>query len=646
MLVENNEKIDKFTKILFYYGIGFVFLAMFFIWQGAKYSLLSIAQFGIFQIFTAILISFVVRYRNYELLIKKKANDIIETNLGKKNEEILQADHLEQNDIEAEQVAGNNSIAKEKAPDKELDPVMEFKKFCDLGFPLGLLFIALLAIFIEVLIFICLKSVNYIEKPPILIGIFSIFLSFLLLVSSNLFRQNEDIRVEYKMLTHFINASQWMSFTCGLTIIIRYFGFGQAEHYISYIISVFLIVVFLEAVFQSIRHLIDGRNRHSIELKFYILPALISGGNPVSQLLASMEGRTGISFRSTWTIRFIRRNLLIITLIVGGFLWLMTSFVQINPNQKGLLFSLGKLEREQPLLPGIHLKLPWPVQTVKVYPAYKINSFTVGYETDKRSDYLWTADHNGEEYKLLLGGGKELVSINMQVFFKIGDLYEYTLQYDNPEEKLKAEAYRILLNETVITDLDKLLSLNRSSFSKMVEQKLQETSKSQKLGIEVTSVALTSIHPPTEIARQYQEIVSADVQKQTIITNAKSYAGSAIPKAQKAKEEVVKLSQVESVMRKGQAGSEALKYSYVYKAYGINNSAYKEWKWLEILEKTLSGKKMYLLDKNLNLQKGNLWLDMRAKDNTVQGDSRVNEEYGLSGLQEGEGVGTNEAGEK
>jgi membrane protease subunit HflK len=317
-----------------------------------------------------------------------------------------------------------------------------------------------------------------------------------------------------------------------------------------------------------------------------------------------------------------------ITLIIGIFFWGMTAFVQINPQQQGLLYNLGKIESRQPLLPGIHIKLPWPIQTVKIYPAYKINSFTVGYESEQRGDYLWTAGHNGEEYKLLLGGGKELVSINMQVFYKIGDLYEYTLQYDNPEEKLKAEAYRILLNETVTTDLNKLLSLNRSSFSKIVALKLQQISKDQRLGIEVTDVALTSIHPPTEIAREYQKIVSADIQKKTIITNAESYADSAIPKAEKDRNELIKVSQVESISRKGQANSDAAKYTYQKNAYQLGPGIYKEWKWLEVLENTLSGKKLFLLDKNLNLRKGSIWLDIRQKTEKSETENKLGpEEY-------------------
>ncbi|PYG90176.1 regulator of protease activity HflC (stomatin/prohibitin superfamily) [Ruminiclostridium sufflavum DSM 19573] len=631
-------KNDKYTRILSCCRIGFLFLTLLFIGIGMKYSLFSIVQLGIFQIAVVVFVSLAIQYRKYELRLEK---DTAGTNKNDNNQEAHQSDQLTNAVADNKQPAAKKLFFLKGNKSKKKNPKQKLKKFSEFTYPLCMLFTALILIYKELNIFMDLKDAEYIGKPPVLIGIFVLSMSFVFLVSSNLFRQFEEDGYGYKMLRLFISASQRLSLICGLAVLAGCFEFGQIEHWLSYFICVLLIIIFTEVGFQAGRYFADERDKQSIELNFYILQALLSGGNPVSRLMSDMENNTGISFRSTWTIRFIRRNILTITLIAGILFWMMTSFVQINPEQQGVLFSFGRLDKTQPLLPGIHLKLPWPVQTVKTYPVYKVKSFTVGYETSKRGDYLWTANHNGEEYKLLLGGGKELVSINMQVYFKIGNLYDYILQYDAPEERLKAEAYRILLNETVVTDLDKLLSLNRSSFSEMVKQKLQETSKKQRIGIDVTNVALISIHPPIEIAEQYQEIVSADIQKQTIVTNAEAYAGSAIPKAEKAKEEMVKTSRVESLMRKSQATGDVLKYSYAQKAYHINKSAYLEWKWLETLERILPDKKIYLLDKNLNLQKGSLWFDMRKTEATASSCNPADEHK--ADLQEGEKTNGEEA---
>lgn len=569
-----------------YYRIGCGALSLAAFLFGWRYSLFSIMQLGVVLGFIVFVISFFLYFWKYEEQAKAVKNI------------------PEPEENETEEQKGK----KKKAP----DPVKEFESYRTLHYPVLLLSIIASGIFVELSIYAGLRASPVLDKPPILVGICSILVSFLLLTGANWFEQEEEYTKEYKMLGYFFRAGQWLSFFAGLAVVIKYLGFGQVEHILSYFIFAFMMLLFLETGIQCVIWLVDGKERHGPALQLYVLPALLMGGNPFNNLLYAMEKNMGISFRSMWTIRFVRENLLYIASILVVFFWAMTAIVQVNPQEKGILYTLGRIKSPDPLLPGIHLKWPWPLETVKIYPAYKVQSFTVGYESNKKGNYLWTMKHDGEEYKLLLGDGKELVSINMQVSYKIGDLYEYALQFESPEEKLKAEAYRILLNETVVTNLDNLLSRDRSSFSQMVSQKLQENAKQQQLGLEVVNVVLTSIHPPTEIAREYQEIVSANIQKQIIITKARTEADSAIPKAEKDRGEAIKNSQVDALARRAQSASEAAIFRYQETAYAINPNAYKEWKWLEALENALQNKKIYLVDKKQELYHGNMWLDMRS----------------------------------
>jgi regulator of protease activity HflC (stomatin/prohibitin superfamily) len=519
----------------------------------------------------------------------------------------------------------------EKDKPKEPDHRKMLKVYREIIYPIQLIIVVIAGICIELYIFNNLRKGSIVSNPPILIGIFAIILSFLLLVSSNYFEKCSEQFTECKMLVQLFRASQWIAFPSGLVIIIKYFGASKIEYWFSYITVIFLLIIFIEVGIKCIVKFIDAKEKGTIDLNLHLLSALLCGGNPINRLVHSLEENTGISFRSTWTIKFVRDKMPIITLSIAIFFWLMTSFVQVNPDEQGIFYRLGKIKSEQPVNPGIHLKLPWPIETIKLYPSYKVQNFTVGYESSTGNDYLWTKSHSGKEYKLLLGDGRELVSINMQVFYKIGNLYKYVTQYDSPEEKLKSEAYRILLNETVTTNLDKLLSRDRASLSKMITKKLQETSKDQNLGIEVTDVVLKSIHPPIEIATAYQEIVSAGIQKQTLITKAQSYANFSIPKAEKEKNEMIKTAKVNAEARRGKAYSEAEKYMYQHNAYKMNTSAYKEWKWFEVLENSLIGKKIYLLDKRLNMKNGSMWLDIRQlntdnNDNSKEKkDGEINE---------------------
>ncbi len=578
----------EFSKILAYYRTGCGVLGILALGCGIIYSLFSMIQFGVMQCLIMIMLACLLRIRKYE------------------RPAIMKEDNLEICEDKAGEARQESSHRTTPAAEQKV------KNYRHRYYPLVLLVTVLIIFLVEVYIFNKLKFTANFDKPPILIGVFSLLASFLYLASANWFEQNTEHGEEYQMLSYFFRAAQWLSFSGSLGAVAKYLGFARIEHFLSYLMAAFVAIILLETGLQCAIRLTDGKQKYSFALKMTILPALLSGENPVRKLLISIEKNAGISFRSTWTIGFIRRNVLFVMSLLMIFFWLMTVFVQINPDEKGILYHFGSIKRARVMLPGIHIKWPWPIEIVKIYPVYQVQNFTVGYESNRQTDYIWTMSHGGDEYQLLLGDGRELVSINMQVYYKIDNLYEYVLQFENPEEILKVEAYRILLNETVATDLDKLLSRDRSLFSKMITQKLRETSKQQKLGLEVTGVALTNIHPPTEIAYEYQEIVSADIQKRTIIIKARTDAEASIPKAEQTRDEMIKNSRTDALTRKGQALSEFNKYKYQENAYRLNPAAYKEWKWLEVMENSLENKKIYLLDKRQTMNKDGFWLDMRG----------------------------------
>jgi regulator of protease activity HflC (stomatin/prohibitin superfamily) len=584
---------DPLYNILKYYCIGCGVLGLLAIGCGVIFSLFSMIQLGVMQCFIMFVIVYLLRFKQYERLVI--AN---ETN---------------------SKVADNQTGAERQQSDERIPSVPEtkLKKYRDRSYPLLLLCTSIIALLIEFFIFNELKFrvINDFDKPPIFIGVFCILVSFLYLISVNWFKQSVESGEEYQMLSYFFKSGQWLSFSGGLALILKYFGFGRIEHWLSYLMVAFLVIIFLEVGGPCVIRLMDGKANNSPALKLTILSALLSGRNPINVLLISLEKHTGISFRSTWTVGFIRRNILLIIFVLVAFFWLMTIFVQVNPDEQGILYHFGRIKRAESMLPGLHCKWPWPVETAKIYPVSKVQNFTVGYESEFQADYLWTMNHGGDEYKLLLGDGRELVSINMRVYYKIDNLYQYVSRYESPIEILKAEAYRILLYETVVTSLDHLLSHDRASFSKMFSQKLQKTSKQQKLGLDVITVTLTGIHPPTEMAYEYQEFVSAYIQKQVIIIKAKMDAEAAIPRAEKLKGEMIKNAQVDALARKGQSHGEFQKYKYQENAYHLNPDAYKEWKWLEVFEHSLKNKKIYLLDKKQTVNQSGLWLDMRKMFN-------------------------------
>ena len=150
----------------------------------------------------------------------------------------------------------------------------------------------------------------------------------------------------------------------------------------------------------------------------------------------------------------------------------------------------GRLEQEDILAPGLHFKLPVPFEVARVYDVSHAKTMIVGYEGDvENQNNLWTMAHKGEEQKLLLGAGRELVAINLKVIYRISDLHAYLTNYAAPESALNAKGYEIVMHATVDTDINTVMSEDRSILSHQIEEQLKEYAQQAELGLEVRTAA-------------------------------------------------------------------------------------------------------------------------------------------------------------
>ncbi len=329
--------------------------------------------------------------------------------------------------------------------------------------------------------------------------------------------------------------------------------------------------------------------------------ALVSfrGMDKDAGILTYLEENTGITMRSLWSLQFVKQTLPAAVLGVALVLWLSTGLVQIGSHQEGALFRVGKLQ-EKTLKSGFHLTLPWPFDRVEVTDTQTIGKVTIGFVPTEVQDNYWTKAHGGEEYRLLLGDGNEIASINLTLEYKINDLIKYTKNTADPVAILQAKAYEIITERTISTDLDSLLAADREAFAVDFQKELTEKLSEYETGIEVVSVVLVSIHPPVEVAEIYQDIISAGIDAEYLILNAQTIANSNIMSAREEAEKLIgaaKVSQQEQV-----AGAEASVKEFLasVEADEDNPGYYRFQKYMNALMKAYGDAKLIIVGEGVD----------------------------------------------
>ncbi len=353
-------------------------------------------------------------------------------------------------------------------------------------------------------------------------------------------------------------------------------------------------------------------------LRLAVREAVFVHGNPVRSFFDALEARWGVSFRSSWALRFVRRSVMPTLLLVGLLLWGLSSLAIVQIDELGVRESLGRIQAA-PLPPGLHAKLPWPFGRVVRYPVKRVVVRPIGFVSNpgRQSNFLWSQKHAQEEFALVLGNGSELVAIDCAVYYKIHEdrsrFLDYVYQCQNPDDALEAYAYRTLTESTRSTTLREVLTANRAQFADHLERTLRGYVESNHLGIEVVDVALMGLHPPVEAAADYLDVISARIDAERVHIEALGDAAVRVANVQQESASAIASAKVEAARRTGEALGESSQFLAIGEAYAVAPEPFQLRLWFEALEEILEQKRFVLVDQAVAEGSGGILLDHRGR---------------------------------
>ncbi len=367
-------------------------------------------------------------------------------------------------------------------------------------------------------------------------------------------------------------------------------------------IQKYVVYVYVTAFYYFLAFITISLMVIAIRKEFSIAPYLnvpipmwkTKGAKERQGFIEYLETNTGISMRSLWSVKYIRQIAPMVLFLSGILLWLSTCIVQVDSYQQAAVYRIGVLQ-DKMLGPGIHLGFPYPFDKVELYDTESINKVTIGYRSEESTDNIWISDHSQEEHKLLLGGGDELVSINLRLEYKIQDLKKYLETTASPEAHMQAIAYEMVTDRTMATDLNAMLSADREKFTTDFQKEISKKLEQQQIGLEVVSVVLESIHPPVEIAKVYQELIGAEISAEKFVLYAQGNAAAAIATAEKDAYAEKGIAEVQYAQKVAQARADIAEFLASVEANQQHRDAYKYQKRIAAVKEAYSNSKLVIL---------------------------------------------------
>jgi regulator of protease activity HflC (stomatin/prohibitin superfamily) len=342
-----------------------------------------------------------------------------------------------------------------------------------------------------------------------------------------------------------------------------------------------------------------------------VLSALGARANPLASLLDAAERQLGIDLRSTWALAIVRRSLEPLVIGLGFVGWLSTSLTVVGPAEQALIERLGVPVTGAPLAPGLHVHWPWPIDRAYRVPVLRVQALTVGHEGEEAGgpeDVLWALQHAENEYTLLLGNGRDLITVDAAVQFRISDVRAWRYKTQNPADALRAIAYRAVMRTTVNRTLADALSQNVVTTTALMRTMMQQEADALGLGVQVLSFTVGGMHPPVPVSADYQAVVSAELGKVTAAVNAQVDRNRSVPYAQSAALVGTNTALAESALAKAQAVGEASGFLALQSQYRADPGEYLFRRRLEALEKGLAPRPFTVVDFRIQRDGGELWI--------------------------------------
>lgn len=332
-------------------------------------------------------------------------------------------------------------------------------------------------------------------------------------------------------------------------------------------------------------------------------------------LAGLLDYQFGYAFSRTWLFQFGARAIAPFVLLVALILYGLSCMVVIAPSEAGIIERLGApLSRGSRLDSGLHWKLPWPIETVRRFPALRLHSIAIGFvpgdtapggrpalwniPRHTRSDYFLTPCDPPEDSNSIgnVRGGvpANLAVMNLRLEYIITNLAQYAYDYADPRSALEQTAWRALTRRAARTDLFDILTVGRESVSRDLHRDIQAAADRLGLGIAVMAVVTHEMQPPPEVAHDFHAVNAARVQERTLILSGEAWASRELPLAAARADAVLSAAQSYRLRRTAVAAAQAARFKSQSAAYAASPVVYKTRHKLRALAEGLKSARTYL----------------------------------------------------
>jgi modulator of FtsH protease HflK len=251
---------------------------------------------------------------------------------------------------------------------------------------------------------------------------------------------------------------------------------------------------------------------------------------------------------------------------------------------------LGKPDRQEP--PGLHYRLPYPVEEVYLPKVTRQNIIEIGMRSGEPARRVLEVLPES----LILTGDENIVDIHFVVFWRIKDAQKYLFNIQSPEITVKDVAESAMRDVVGQSNIQPILTGARQKTEQAVQKLMQEVLDRYGAGISVDQVQLQKVDPPDQVIDAFRDVQAARADQERLQNEAGSYANRVVPEARGEAERILQAARAYREQTVAEATGQSARFLKVYDEYKKAPDVTRTRMYLETMERVLGGADKIIFD--------------------------------------------------
>lgn len=300
--------------------------------------------------------------------------------------------------------------------------------------------------------------------------------------------------------------------------------------------------------------------------------ALKKGLDKLNRMLGGKGGNSGGSGSSGGSAGGFGAILAIAAILVVGYV-IYQSFYTVDEQERAVVLRFGEYNRTEN--PGLRFKVPL-IDTVNKVRVTSIR-------TAESSGQMLTQDEN-------------LVTVDLQVQYRVGDAQAYVLNVRDSNQALAFATDSALRHEVGSSSLDDVLTEGRAELAVRVEQRLQSFLREYGTGLEIVRVNVESTQPPAPVQDAFREVQRAREDEQRLKEEAETYRNKIVPEARGQAQRMIEEANAYKEQVIERARGETARFNQLLAVYEQAPVVTRERMYIQALEQVLGNSSKIFVD--------------------------------------------------